>query len=775
MKQTDIYSFDIALKSGSRITLKLFAESENTLKQIYVADELNAKENCEEKVQLVEGSSYQYELLEEHRFRENPLIKVSKLRSNEGRIVTGTNVGKLPLCILDSKDNEVAKIALEIRSLKLSYNEDYRSMLEFIAEKSIDLVMTHNYNVLQSYTQDYHVNPQALYQRFAFIKSILESDEFKQAINRILSSPLTSWQTKESECDIRRSSRLNSHHLKQIAGAGNRTSLPENHYLRRNNILSSLPLSITSHTKIDSVDTVENRFIKYALQSFLAFCSSVRIKLQRVNTNIFHIQEAEQLENKLNELLNADFFKHISPIKVIPLNNPSLQRKEGYREILRAWLLFDIAAKLIWKGGEDVYDAGKKDIAILYEYWVFFKLVDICKDVFKLNQDSLKTLIVQSNEGLGLNLKSGKQLPLSGQFSRENRNFQVEFSYNRTFKNSEYPDGGSWTKAMRPDYTISIWPAGVTANQAEKLESIVHIHFDAKYRVELQFDTSDLDIEKRGEKEGKYKRGDLLKMHAYKDAIRRTAGAYIIYPGTQSTNMKGFHEIIPGLGAFPLVPSSQGLASSNDKGSEKIRNFIEEVITNLCDRLSQRERVSYYNYSIYKEPSNNEFNNQLIKENIPDYVNEVRVPFPSEVSVLIGYKKDKHKELIDKGYYIFRADGVKGALPINARTTGAMYLVLHSDTKFITSEIYKIHQSKDVGNLKVEVYPKVCSKREIKSLGYKAPKHSNYLLYHISRIKTDEFENIEWDIQKLKSFDYNKRFYPLVVSLTELMATALKG
>jgi predicted component of viral defense system (DUF524 family) len=32
--------------------------------------------------------------------------------------------------------------------------------------------------------------------------------------------------------------------------------------------------------------------------------------------------------------------------------------------------MFDLAAKLIWKGGDDIYSGGKKDIATLYEYWL---------------------------------------------------------------------------------------------------------------------------------------------------------------------------------------------------------------------------------------------------------------------------------------------------------------------------------------------------------------------------------------------------------------------
>jgi hypothetical protein len=37
---------------------------------------------------------------------------------------------------------------------------------------------------------------------------------------------------------------------------------------------------------------------------------------------------------------------------------------------------------------------------------------------------------------------------------------------------------------MRPDYTLSFWPAEFSETEAEKQELIVHIHFDAKYKVQ---------------------------------------------------------------------------------------------------------------------------------------------------------------------------------------------------------------------------------------------------------------------------------------------------
>ncbi len=101
------------------------------------------------------------------------------------------------------------------------------------------------------------------------------------------------------------------------------------------------------------------------------------------------------------------------------INSPVLQRKEGYREVLRVWLMFDLAAKLIWSGGDDVYSSGKKDIAVLYEYWLFFKLLDLFNSIFQIEPKDIEQLIEKTNDGLNLQIKQGKYTAMNGiYFSR---------------------------------------------------------------------------------------------------------------------------------------------------------------------------------------------------------------------------------------------------------------------------------------------------------------------------------------------------------------------
>ena len=57
------------------------------------------------------------------------------------------------------------------------------------------------------------------------------------------------------------------------------------------------------------------------------------------------------------------------------------------------------------------------------------------------------------------------------------------------------------------------------------------------------FVIENLDAEKAEQRAGNYKRADLLKMHAYRDAIRRSAGAYVLYPGSEKEHspFRWFH------------------------------------------------------------------------------------------------------------------------------------------------------------------------------------------------------------------------------------------
>ena len=685
-------SIPIHFGSGS-ISFELITERDNSLFEI---DPQEAMENGEASIQILEGNSYEYVLPEGYCLETIPgIVSRSKKNKNRGRITPNIYVGTLTVHAFNNAYPDVKEpVKLEVLATKFdtlldkSYRVNYRKMLEDITSKSTDLLLQSGTPVSQNFEVDYSVDNRTLYQRFCFVRSVIDSKEFNEAIARIIASPKTSWKEEFEEVDVRKVRRHRSREIRQLVARGNRIKLPEEHPLQSYG-LTSVPRRVSTSKKADTVDNPENRFIKHVLQQFLQFVEHCR--------DVFPEDSREKLEAKtlvssIDSHLSHEFFKEVSRPTSLAMNNPVLQRRSGYREVLRSWLMFDLAAKMIWTGGQDVYEGGKRDIAVLYEYWLFFTLYDLFKQKFGLNQheddnEQLDHLFKLDKAGINLILKSGKHIALKGKCEFGNRSLNIKYSYNRTFsggrKFGQTRAAGSWTTTLRPDYTISFWPAELREKQAEEREEIVHIHFDAKYKV-AQFtvnesvDQEDLDTEDQEERKGIYKNPDLLKMHAYKDAIRRTSGAYVLYPGTEQKEYHGFHEIIPGLGAFALNPSDEA------KGVKNVSDFIDKVVENLLNRSSQREQMSTHQYRVHEDEPTDK-----LLEPFPEYINGEKV-LPNETTVVIGYYKseDHLNWILSNKLYNFRTGTRTGSMEMTPENIGALFLVLYGKGEIPTKKVF---------------------------------------------------------------------------------------
>lgn len=739
------------------LVLEILEKKEGTL----FDEELESFENNEARYQLLEGCFYDFELSNPEYTLEpiqGNLIQAHRKHPNMGTLAPNIYVGTLYLNLLKKGfEGTVKKIPLEVRSKKTGYRDDYRDMLEYITEKCTDLLLQINSPVFQNFEPNFEkdISEEVLYQRFIFLKSIIGTSEFYEAVHRIVSFPNTKWKEETELKDVRNVRRFSRSAVSELVKGKNRIKIPLSHPLVGYG-LDSVPAKILSPRKVDSLDTPENRFIKYALETFLKFCVEINVKARKLNEQSQLSKESERLVNELENHLHHTVFNEISAPHLLKLNSPVLQRKEGYREVLKVWLMFDLAAKLIWKGGEDVYDGGKKDIATLYEYWLFFKLLEILQHLFEIEPKQLEKLISAKDEGLNINLKQGKFTAFKGIFDSGNRKFNVQFNYNRSFTGkADYPNSGSWTTTLRPDYTLSVWPSEIGINQAEDEELIVHIHFDAKYKVDNIFQISDkeegLDEEKTSNRKGIYKNADLLKMHAYKDAIRRTGGAYVLYPGTVPIERMGFHEIIPGLGAFPVRPSKM------DDGTKDLETFIKKVIDHFINRASQREKIALRSFEVYKSPPE-DFDG--LNELLPETYGENRSLIPDETYVLVGYYKSlEHLDWIQREKkYNFRTGTGNGSLELDFKTVSAKFLLLHTKGDKHSSKLWKI----------VSKGPKLYSKNDLKKLKYPNPGHEFYLVINLKEVSEKELIGKKWNFRSLENYKKgNSSAFPFTNSLTD--------
>ena len=301
---------------------------------------------------------------------------------------------------------------------------------------------------------------------------------------------------------------------------------------------------------------------------------------------------------------------------------------------------------------------------------------------------------------------------------------------------------------MRPDYTLTLWPDGFTQDAAEEQELITHVHFDAKYKVDslaklFGGEDDNLDEEKKEQRAGNYKRADLLKMHAYRDAIRRSAGAYVLYPGTEKEQLpfRGFHELLPGLGAFPLRPNE------SDDGSAALERFLKEIATHVCNRATQHEQQTYHTYRIHKEDPPD-----AVYEAIPEASDSYRVEPLAEQYVIHGWHNGSdHKGWVESAkLYNFRTEDKRGSLRLHESVAGASYLLLHGSGEYEKgSRLFRITSEG----------PRVFSRETLLNMGYLGEaSQPYYLVYDVEPLASDDpLAKYDWDLSEIEGIGKGRR------------------
>jgi predicted component of viral defense system (DUF524 family) len=580
-----------------------------------------------------------------------------------GRLRPGLFTGTLPISVVGN-DILLGNLEVEVRARKLSYRSEYRWMLRDIANQVTELVMDRFAVSGLTYTHDSARDAVTLYERFAFLRELMMGEAFQSALAQVLHRPHVAWEESHELIRPGASIKADSNIQRQLASkAGSRMPWT-------NGPISSLPMRLDRRRTDATHDTPPNRFVKFALEHWRDVVLGINEGLRRMKDSPVKargLRETSQLTEQLDALLHHDLFDDVGVLSRFPSDDQVLQRREGYREIFRAYLEFELAARLSWQASESEYFAGQRDVATLYEHWVFIQVANAVARLVGQSFD-LRPLVELSKDGLNLVLRAGSETVVKGCVERVGRQLQVELCFNRTFRGGE---SGSWTRPMRPDFALVISPADA---ETTRFEPVVLL-FDAKYRVQLAdelFGSSDETIGDgllQTDRRKDVKRDDLIKMHAYRDAIRRAAGAFVLYPGTDDSSKREFfpeyHELLPGLGAFILRPTAQGEAL----GVAALTAFIDDVFDHVTARLTQHERGRHWLREVYDPPNSEDAT-----------LSEIALgkPLPN-TPVLLGYVKSAAhwNWVIKKRTYNVRTIGRVGGVTANADMLRSRFLLLY--------------------------------------------------------------------------------------------------
>lgn len=326
-----------------------------------------------------------------------------------------------------------------------------------------------------------------------------------------------------------------------------------------------------------SKDTVENRFLKYAL-------NSIADRFKRVRRNVMNVLKAdnldlrnqiESMDEDLASLTSDPFFRGIGAFKGFTQDSLVMKQAAGYREVYEKWIILQCGYDL----QEGVMQLEVKDISELYEIWCFIKVKNIVQHILR----EKATMHAEGSKTEGEFIKSLIQGSKSEVVFLDNEKPNVQLAsvmYNATTddeehlsdetavsQNTDIAETTSKTTEQRPDIVLRL------SKTDDKIQYTYL--FDAKYRIR---DTS--IPAKNGVEVPPV--DAINQLHRYRDAIfytnardeklkREVIGGYVLYPGNLTKDEfigSYYHRSVDevNIGAYPLKPGGHWNHLYNEEG-----------------------------------------------------------------------------------------------------------------------------------------------------------------------------------------------------------------
>lgn len=322
--------------------------------------------------------------------------------------------------------------------------------------------------------------------------------------------------------------------------------------------------------QIQSNDTQENRFLKFAIQQISKRYEELRQRIEAIKTASDTLKATMlSTSNTLKRLQHHPFFRAIGKFKGRSQESMVLQKATGYSQVYRTWNLLRRAYSL----NDGLYRLQTKDIATLYEIWCFIEVSHIVKEQLYLEDDDVEHRNrMEMNGVFSWELGKGEHSRI---LFRKDGVELAELVYNPKNADKENNNVGMKdlvvpTVPQKPDIVLQL-----TKNDLQQGMKMTYL-FDAKYRIDGRDKGVDVPPEDA-----------INQMHRYRDAIyykdydanalkKEVIGGYILFPGDGEPNdvaVSKFYTTIKevNIGAFPLRPKDV-------ENRKLLENFIDELI-----------------------------------------------------------------------------------------------------------------------------------------------------------------------------------------------------
>jgi len=406
------------------------------------------------------------------------------------------------------------------------------------------------------YTRDRVLGPDPLYHAFIFIRDGMQArgpHDVPGAVERILARAHESLRTEDPRLiPVGHASRIDA------ATLGALQSEPElMEQLAAGSPLAAHPLArrlgglmpglIRVRRLGHTTDNPENRFVLAVLLAMTDIARQFERLALRDNAvaATMNAREAAVIASRLERWRRHPVLESLRAAPELPVQSTVLRGRPGYRELLRFYMeLLDRSRLTEPHLMRPLLEL--RDAALIYEYWCYFQVVAAVTECLGTSMRVDRFAV----SPLGSRVPFGYRAAALG----------VEVVYNYTYSSP----AESYSVPLRPDITL------------RTSGGRLHL-FDAKLKVEFDRAVTSDDPDDSEETLDTFKREDLYKMHAYRDALGADS-VWALYPGSQGApsayRAPADNHDVPGrfrgVGAIALRPGAM-----HDGG---LRARIEEIL-----------------------------------------------------------------------------------------------------------------------------------------------------------------------------------------------------
>lgn len=468
-----------------------------------------------------------------------------------GFINYGNEIGKSEILIDYTVGGELRhfKFGFDVLSTKLNYHEHWRKIIEDIESEYRMLSLDYMKRTFHGFSPDTSGDTPDLVWWSIFAG---EQKKFINAVKSIIERP-----------------RHRLHGIESYVRADKLTRIPisiENELAEHRKEQAHL---YRVEQQVQSNDTQENRFLKYALGQITTKYDALKRRIESIKGASDPFKgEMDLMLNTLKHLQRNPFFRTVGRFKGLSQESMVLQKATGYSQVYRTWNLLRRAYSL----NDGIYRLQTKDIATLYEIWCFIEVSHIVKELLGIDVDVDHRNRMEMNGVFTWELGKGEHSRIL--FKKDNVEL-AELVYNPKHTEKEN-DSISMenlvvpTVAQKPDIVLQL-----TKHDLQKDMKMTYL-FDAKYRIDGKVNGVDTPPEDAINQMHRYRDAIYYKDHSSAELKKEVIGGYILFPGDGNkadVEVSKFYKTIGevNIGAFPLRPKDV-------ENRDLLVKFIESLI-----------------------------------------------------------------------------------------------------------------------------------------------------------------------------------------------------